>query len=57
MITEYFVCSGKSTQHLQDTVNQGIRDGWQPLGGVGVNVTREYWVLYQAVVRITTDKS
>jgi hypothetical protein len=41
MITEYFVCSGSDTAKLHDAVNQAIKNGWQPFGGVAVIMMRE----------------
>jgi hypothetical protein len=38
MITEYFVCSGPDIEKLHEAVNQSIRNGWQPLGGVAVSI-------------------
>lgn len=64
MITEYFVCWAFGASELQKAVNEAIKNGWQPLGGVAVSakwLSGEYRTmitevaLYQAVVRVTVD--
>jgi len=72
MITKYFVCYGPNTEELREAVNSAIKNGWQPLGGVAVAVTKwqcfevgqyhteveeEREFLYQAVVKMTVDGS
>lgn len=34
MIAEYLVCAGETTIKLQEAVNDAIRRGWQPFGGI-----------------------
>jgi len=53
MITEYFVCYGSSTAKLQESVNEAIKNGWQPLGGVAVFV-RE-WLCSEVAGQNRTD--
>jgi hypothetical protein len=36
MIKEYKVCTDISLEHITDTVNHHIKEGWQPLGGIAV---------------------
>jgi IS1 family transposase len=65
MITEYFICRADSPAQLQDAINEGIKNGWQPIGGVAASVkwlsgeyrtVIEHEVLYQALVRISDDQ-
>lgn len=39
MIQRYVILIAEDTPHLQDQVNQMIKDGWQPLGGVATTAT------------------
>ena len=41
MITEYFVCNGQDIAKLHEAVNQAIKNGWQPFGGVAMIMIRE----------------
>lgn len=38
MVTEYWVCTGMDARQLQENVNEAIKNGWQPLGGIAVSV-------------------
>jgi hypothetical protein len=60
MVTEYFVCWGRDAGALAKSVNEAIKNGWQPLGGVAASVlwlrgdyrtVPEDQLLYQAVVK------
>lgn len=54
-ITEYKIVHAENTDYLEYQVNQLIKEGWRPLGGLQTNV----WVdketvvgaCYQAMVR------
>ena len=59
---EYTVVEGKDDiGQFQDTVNEYIRDGWQPVGGVSVVYAPDTlvddaayaagWWFYQAMIR------
>jgi len=62
MITEYAVLWGRSGEYLAEAVNDAIKKGWQPLGGVAGstlwlrgearNIPEEE-MLHQAIVRIS----
>jgi hypothetical protein len=39
MITEYLVCSNANIPKLQELVNQAIKNGWQPFGGVAMTLS------------------
>jgi hypothetical protein len=39
MITEYSVCSSSNIPKLQEAVNQAIKNGWQPFGGVSMSLS------------------
>lgn len=41
MITEYFVCNGPDIGKLHEAVNQAIKNGWQPFGGVAMSVIHQ----------------
>jgi len=65
MITEYFVCFADSPGSLQTNVNKAIENGWQPFGGIGVNIlwlrgearnVIEEMRLYQAVVKVAKEQ-
>lgn len=36
MTVEYTICKGENQADLKKAVNQEIKNGWQPLGGVAV---------------------
>lgn len=64
MVTEYFVLWADSTETLQNNVNEAIKNGWQPLGGVAVSVrwlsggyrpVVEYGRYFQAVGRVAPN--
>ena len=70
MITGYSLCLGHDAVSLQNAVNQAIRNGWQPVGGVTVSedkvsvqdgftgayvFTTAGMIFCQAVVKITPD--
>jgi hypothetical protein len=63
MITDYLVCNGSDSESLRKSVNEAIREGWQPHGGVAVSVTWDRlhtaanWELFQAVVKVAKDRS
>lgn len=56
--TEYEVVMSISLSELIEIVNNSIKDGWQPLGGITVNnesvhddsITPNY---YQAIVKVS----
>jgi len=51
-ITDYLIVDAENEQHLQELVNDNIKDwGWQPLGGIAV-LENEY---YQAMVKYRYD--
>lgn len=64
MIIEYSVIYADGRKTLQELVNEAIKNGWQPLGGIGVSVL---WLrgecrnvvederLYQAIVKTAKD--
>jgi hypothetical protein len=50
----YRIIEAKDTEALEQDVNEHIRDGWQPLGGVAVvnsQANTYAWWFYQAMVR------
>jgi hypothetical protein len=47
-IIEYKILISPSFYSLQDDVNKGIRNGWQPIGGVCGSLNHNY---IQAVVK------
>lgn len=57
MITEYKIAAADSEQKLVDDINSLIREGWQPLGGIAVAISRPSQlapikvVAFQAMVR------
>jgi Domain of unknown function (DUF1737) len=54
----YRLIEAKDVEGLEQDVNEHIRDGWKPLGGVAVvnsqNNTYAWW-FYQALVRDKED--
>jgi hypothetical protein len=50
----YRVVEAKDTEELETQVNEMIRDGWTPLGGVSVvnsHAHASHWWFYQAMTR------
>lgn len=47
-VTEYKILISTSYHDLQDEVNKYIRNGWQPIGGIGSVVNYSFM---QAVVK------
>jgi len=39
MITEYLICNSSNIPKLQESVNQAIKNGWQPFGGVTMTLS------------------
>ncbi len=53
-IKEYdYVCEGENSILLDEMVNEKIKEGWQPLGGIAVD-SRGFFA--QAIVKYETDK-
>ena len=51
-VTEYFVIRSNKLDDLVKYVNKSLTEGWQPLGGIGVDGNRRTVSLYyQAVVK------
>ena len=49
---EYKIVYGEDPRELEEEVNELIRKGWKPQGGVCVLRERNnYWSFYQAMVR------
>ena len=57
MPSEYTIRSGDDTLELVQAVNEAIKDGWIPQGGmvavrwVQSKHATEYWQFYQAMVK------
>jgi hypothetical protein len=59
MIAEYWILYAYKSDELLKGVNEEIKKGWQPLGGVSVTSTGTHndFVLYaQAIVKYSSDK-
>ncbi len=56
---EYLVCEAGSAEKIQDQVNERMRDGWQPIGGLSVvqSQSSNRWWYYQALVRGEAEAS
>lgn len=56
-IIEYEILYAKNEDALADKVNEWIKEGWQPFGGIGVEAMpsedwdNQYTTLYQAIVK------
>ncbi len=61
MTNEYTVCRGETQTDLKKVVNQEIKNGWEPLGGVAVSIlwgppgpeAIQQAVFFQAMVKTT----
>ena len=54
----YRIIEAKDTEGLEQDVNEHIRDGWRPLGGLCVvnsQANTYAWWFYQAMVRESAD--
>jgi hypothetical protein len=48
---EYRICEANSVAKLQEQVNQLIREGWRPVGGIAAaKPWRSDWWYYQAML-------
>ena len=55
----YRIIEAKDTEGLEQDVNEHIRDGWRPLGGLCVvnsQANTYAWWFYQAMVRENGDR-
>jgi len=50
-IKNYMVVMGYSTDEIKASVEQLIREGWQPHGGVGFSTENSRWTFAQAMVK------
>ncbi len=48
---EYHILMNQSLYLLETAVNKQLRDGWEPAGGIGIGMSNNAQVFYQAVTR------
>ncbi|MGN6369095.1 MAG: hypothetical protein ACTHN5_12610 [Phycisphaerae bacterium] len=48
---EYHILMNQSLYLLETAVNKQLRDGWEPAGGIGIGISNNAQVFYQAVTR------
>ena len=48
---EYHILMNQSLYLLETAVNKQLRDGWEPAGGIGIGISNNAQVFYQAVAR------
>ena len=53
----YWLCEADGANKLQEVVNQHIRKGWRPIGGIAVvqSQSTSSWWYYQAMVLVEGD--
>ena len=60
---EYQVISWYDVNTLTERVNREIKNGWEPIGGIGISVVpserfQDRYTFYQAMVKkVSSDKS
>jgi hypothetical protein len=48
---EYHILMNQSLYLLETAVNKHLKDGWEPAGGLGIGISNNAQVFYQAVTR------